>query len=258
MDDGFEAYLSADDVSFGPADAALLRAIAEHGSVSGAASTLGRSRSRSLARLEALEDAYGPLVERRRGGAGGGGSRLTDGARDLLERFDRLWAALSGTAGVEETVMRGVVTRREGELGLVETDAGTVRALVVAARTPDDAANVDAGTPVQVSVPADAVTLHTPADAPRAGATSARNRFEGRVADVDRGEAVVRVAVDASDAGMSGTEDADANASGVGGVTVRLLALVTTESADRLDLSPDDGVVASFKATATRATPVER
>ena len=243
MDDGFEAYLSADGVAFGPADAALLRAVAEHGSVSGAASALGRSRSRSLGRLESLEEAYGPLVERRRGGAGGGGSRLTDGARDLLERFDRLWAALSGTAGVDETVMRGFVTSREGELGLVETDAGAVRALVVASRAPDDPADVDEGTPVQVSVPADAVTIHAPDDAPPAEATSARNQFAGVVADVDRGEAVVRVVVDV---------DADGDA------PVRTLALVTTESADRLGLAPGDDVVISFKATATRATPVER
>lgn len=239
MDDGFEAYLSADDVAFGPADAALLRAIAEHGSVSGAASALGRSRPRALGRLESLEEAYGSLVERRRGGAGGGGSRLTDRARDLLERFDRLWAALSGTAGVDETVIRGEVTRREGELGLVETDAGTVRALVVTARATDDRTDVDAGAPVQVGIPADAVTLHAPADAPPAEATSARNQFAGAVAQVDPGEAVVRVAVD------------------VGG-GIRVLALVTTESADRLDLAPGDDVVVSFKATATRATPVER
>ena len=243
MDDGFEAYLSADDVAFGPADAALLRAIAEHGSVSGAASSLGRSRSRSLGRLESLEEAYGPLVERRRGGADGGGSRLTDGASDLLERFDRLWAALSGTAGVDETVMRGAVTRREGELGLVETDAGPVRALVGASRAPDDPADVDVdvGTTVQVSVPADAVTLHAPSDAPPAETTSARNQFAGVVADVDRGEAVVRVGVDVGE-----------------GDPVRMLALVTTESADRLALGSGDEVVVSFKATATRATPVER
>jgi molybdate transport system regulatory protein len=229
MDAEVEARLQAGDVTFGVDDAALLRAIAAHGSVSAAANELGRSRSRALTRLETLESSFGSLVERRRGGSGGGGSQLTDEAHDLLARFDRLRTALSGTAQVDETVFEGEVTERTGELALVETQAGTLRALV------DEAATV--GSTVQVSVRADAVTLHAPDEAPAGGATSARNRFSGTVTGLDAGAAVVRVALDV-------------------GTASSLVALVTVESVERLALAVGDDVVASFKATATRATTV--
>ena len=245
MDAGVEARLQAGDVTFGGADAELLRAVDEHGSVSEAAETLGRSRARALNRLEELEDAFGSLVERRRGGADGGGSRLTADARTLLARFDRLRAALSGTAGVPETVLEGRVVDRDGEVGVIETDAGTVRALLVE-RSPteegpgtESSTELDPESRVQVSVRADTVTLHDPADAPRGGATSARNRFSGTVARVDAGEVIAHVSVDV------GAEDP-------------LRALVTEDSLERLGLEAGTAIVAAFKTTATRATPVGR
>jgi molybdate transport system regulatory protein len=54
--------------------------------------------------------------------------------------------------------------------------------------------------------------------------------------EVVRGEAIGRIAVDV------GTDDP-------------LWALVTTDSIDRLSVAEGDDVVASFKATATRALP---
>jgi molybdate transport system regulatory protein len=243
MDADVEARLQVGDVTFGTADAELLRAIAEHGSVSGATEALGRSRARGLNRLTDLEDAFGSLVERQRGGAGGGGSRLTAEARRLLARFDRLCATLSGTADVAEAVLSGEVIEREGELGLIDVGVGTVRALLVdEAMAVDDGGSsrrLEAGVPVQVSVRADTVTLHDPADAPRGSATSARNRFPGTVSRVDSGESIAHVSVDV-------------------GAGVPLLALVTHDSLDRLGLDAGVDVVAAFKATATRATAAER
>ncbi|WP_224448515.1 TOBE domain-containing protein [Haloprofundus salilacus] len=237
MDGAFEAYLASDDVTFDDDDTELLRAVDDHGSVSGAAAALGRSRARALARLETLESAFGSLVERRRGGADGGGSELTAEAKELLDRFARLRAALSGTAGARETVLYGRLAGVNGELGVVDTDAGPVRALVVGADG-RVAENADSGTPVQVSVRADAVTLHAPDDAPPSAATSARNRFDGVVSALDRGETVATASVDV-------------------GADASLFALVTTESAERLGLDEGASVVASFKATATRATVVD-
>ncbi|MFC7235441.1 TOBE domain-containing protein [Halosegnis marinus] len=222
MDAEFDARLHEGDVSFDARDAALLRAVDEAGSLNAAAGELGRSYARAHERLTALEAAFGPLVERTRGGAGGGGSELTDGARDLLARFDRLRAGFDAVAAVEETVLDGRVTERDGELAAVETAAGTVRALV-----PPGADRV------ALTLRADAVTLHAPAEVPDADATSARNRLAGTVTALDRGAAVVRVAVDV------GADDP-------------LAALVTTDSADRLGLEAGASVVASFKATATR------
>ncbi|MFC7069404.1 molybdopterin-binding protein [Halobaculum lipolyticum] len=226
---GFEASLVADGVTFDGRDAALLRAVAAAGSVSGAAGDLGRSRARALSRLETLETAFGDLVERRRGGADGGGSRLTGNAEALLARFERLTAALAGTAGAAESVFEGVVAGRNGGLAVVDTDAGTLRALAVG--DPDPAP----GDAVQVSVRADAVTLHDPGETPSPDATSARNRFAGVASDVARGDSVAEVRVDV-------------------GAAAPVCALVTVDSAERLGLTAGRDVVVSFKATATRAT----
>jgi molybdate transport system regulatory protein len=238
MDAGFEAHLRADGVAFDGDDAELLRTIDREGSLNRAADALGRSYSRSLQRLTELEEAVGPLVARQRGGSGGGGSELTDEARDLLARFERLRAEFTGTAEVEETVLPGRVVAREGELATVETDAGRVRALAPQNAGPDDGRGDDAED-VQVALRADTVTLHDPADAPAAVATSARNRFEGRVTAVAEAEAVARVTVDV-------------------GAADPLVAIVTTSSVEKLGLEAGTPVVASFKATATRASPRER
>ncbi|WP_273836621.1 TOBE domain-containing protein [Halococcus sp. PRR34] len=227
MDAGFEARLQTDGASFEAADAALLRAVDEHRSLNAAADALGRSFSRAHKRITVLEDEFGALVERQRGGVGGGGSELTDAAHDLLARFDRLQTAYTGTATVEETVLRGQVIDRDGELATVETAAGTVRALAP-----------EATERVQVTLRADAVTLHAPDDIPETGEMSARNRFRGTVVDLDRGETIVRVGVDI-------------------GATEPLAVLVTHDALAALDLVAGDSVVASFKATATRATAVE-
>jgi molybdate transport system regulatory protein len=227
-DAGFDARLQAGGVAFDDRDAELLRAIDEEGSLNAAAAALERSYSRSHERLSELEAAFGTLVERRRGGQGGGGSELTDRARDLLARLDRLESGLSGIAAAEKTVLSGTVVERDGELATVETPVGRVRALV-----PTDP------TDVELTIREDAVTLNDPADAPAAEATSARNRFEGTVGDLRRGRSVARVWV-----GVAPDES--------------FVALVTNESLGRLGLSDGDPVVASFKATATRGVPGER
>lgn len=225
MDAEFDARLTADGVQFDGRDAALLRAIDAEGSLNAAAARLERSYSRAHARLKTLEDAFGDLVERHRGGSGGGGSALTEDATRLLARFDRLRTEFAGVAETTEAVLDGDVASRDGELAVVSTGAGRLRAIV-----PPDAESV------AVVVRADAVTLHAPADAPRADATSARNRFPGEVVAVERGESVSRVSVDI-------------------GAETPVFALLTEDSLERLELGIGSDVVASFKATATRATP---
>lgn len=217
------AALVRSSVEFDDRDAALLREVDRTGSVARAASTLGRSRARALDRIETLEEAFGPLVDRHRGGSDGGGSRLTDPAAELLSRFDRLQAALSAAATVPETVLQGPVEAVDGELAAVETDVGPVWGRH---------AGVAVGRIVQARIRADAVTVLTP-DADRAPhETSARNRLEGVVTDVDAGETVSTVGVK------------------TGGATVR--ALVTVGSVDRLGLSAGRTVLVTWKATATR------
>ncbi len=228
MDDelreGFEVQLAVGDLAVTKRDIELLAAIDDRGSIHAAAAALGRSYAHAQRRIVALEEALGPLTERTRGGSGGGGSSLTDTARELSRRFGRLDAASSGLATVEKTVLEGRVVDRTGELGVVETGIGRLRALV-----PPETESVE------VSIRADAVTLTAPSETPDEDGTSARNRFSGSVRAIETGETIATVAVD------------------VGGETP-LSALVTRSSLDRLGLAPGTEVAVSFKATATRAT----
>ena len=237
------ATLVEGDVEFGADDAALLGAIRRTGSVARAAETLGRSRARALRRIERLEGAFGDLVERRRGGRGGGGSSLTQTGRALLGHYDRLSAAVAAAAGVPETVIEGVVQTIDGELAAVDTAVGMVWGRHdgltvddrVQIRIGADAVTVRSADAVTVQS-ADAVTVRSADDGPSdngpSDETSARNGRHGRVTEIDRGETIHTVTV------------------AVGGEQIR--ALVTDESAQRLGLRVDAAVWLSWKATATR------
>lgn len=223
-----EMRLAVGDAVVTERDVVLLETIEQHGSIHAAAHALERSYSHAQRRVVELEEALGPLVERQRGGSGGGGSSLTEDARELLARFERLETAAEGLTAVEETVLPGTVIERDGELGTVDCDPGRLRALV-----PPE------GETVTVAIRSDTVTLTPPEETPAPDETSARNRFSGVVESVESGESVARVRL------AVGSE-------------VSLAALVTHTSVDRLDLAPGRQVVASFKATATRATPTHR
>ncbi|GAB6860281.1 TOBE domain-containing protein [Haloplanus litoreus] len=223
----FDARIGQGDVTLTERDVTLLRAIDDLGSINAAATSLGRSYSRAQQRIVELEEAFGDLVARTRGGSGGGGSHLTGLARELLNRYDRLSAEFSGVAETAETVLTGRVVDRDGELATVKTVAGTVGALVP---------EYDDGDEVRLTLRADAVTLQSPSRTPDPDRTSARNRLEGTVLSVDAGQAVALVTVD------------------VGG-EVSLSALVTVASVEKLNLHRGTPVVASFKATATRGVP---
>jgi molybdate transport system regulatory protein len=225
MRPGGDPVLEAGGVELDARDVAALRAIDDTGSMNAAADDLGRSYARIQRRVVELEKALGPLVTRTRGGANGGGSTLTTRARRLLDRFERLRAEFDGLARAKESVLCGRVRDRSGALATVETDAGTVTAL-----TPSDADRV------QVGVRSDAVVLTTPEEEPTPDGTSLRNRFSGTVEDVETEAGLARVTVDV-------------------GAETTLAVLITQASVGRLDLKPGRAVVASFKATATRAVP---
>ncbi|QCS44327.1 TOBE domain-containing protein [Natrinema versiforme] len=232
MEKEFDPYLRIDDVAVDRSDVAMLRAIDERGSLSGAAEALERSYPRLQQRVVELEAAIGPLVERTRGGANGGGSSLTGTARDLLARFDRLVAAYEGVARVDETVLSGPVVDRDGELATVATGVGDVLAVV-----PSDAASAS------VTIRSDAVSLHAPSDVPRAEGTSVRNRFPGTVSWLEAGDAVARVGIELGGDGGDKSGNAD---------DTELVALVTRRSVEALGLEPGRSIVASVKATAAR------
>lgn len=220
-----DPFIEIDDVTVDERDVEALRGIAEHGSMHRAADELGRSYARIQQRISELEETLGPLVTRERGGKGGGGSTLTADAHDLLARFDRLRAEFAGLSRAEESVFSGTLVDRDGMLGTVETAAGSLRAI----------ASTDAEA-VQVSVRSDAIGLTTPDEAPQPTETSVRNQFRGTVTDIESTGGICRVTV---------TVEGD----------TPLRTLVTQTSLDTLGLAEGDTVIASFKATATRAIP---
>ncbi len=74
----------------------LLLAIERGGSLNAAATELGISYRKAWAQLQQMEEhAPFALVERSKGGRGGGSTRLTAEAKELLERYARLKSGLN-------------------------------------------------------------------------------------------------------------------------------------------------------------------
>lgn len=224
---GFEPHLAAEGVTVTARDVEMLRAIAEHGSMHRAADALGRSYPHLQRRVVELEDALGTITRRRRGGSDGGGTELTTTAEALIREFARLRSALAGVTAVSESVIDGRVIARDGELGTVRTPAGDL-----SARVPPDADRVE------LALRADAIVLMRPSS-PTREHTSLRNQLEGSVSAIERRDGVAIVTVTVGDG-------------------VDLEAMVTAESVRRLGLDPGRPVVAAFKSTAARPTPVRR
>ena len=75
----------------------LLEAVAESGSLARAAEQLGVPYRTAWHKIRETEERLGMrLLETESGGAEGGGSRLTDEARDLIGRFRRVTAGVAG------------------------------------------------------------------------------------------------------------------------------------------------------------------
>lgn len=75
---------------FGEGPCRLLHAVDETGSLRAASLKMGISYSKSLTTLHRAEKILGyPLTEKNIGGKGGGGSRLTDGAREFMQKYEQ-------------------------------------------------------------------------------------------------------------------------------------------------------------------------
>ena len=87
------------DGRFGPGKADLLAHIRDTGSISAAARRMGMSYRRAWTLLEAVNDLTGiPAVETARGGARGGGARLTARGEALLNAYEHLRDTLNAAA----------------------------------------------------------------------------------------------------------------------------------------------------------------
>jgi molybdate transport system regulatory protein len=70
---------------------ALLRAVAEHGSITQAARAFGMSYKAAWDAIDAMNRTAGaPLVERTSGGRGGGSTRLTPRGERLVQRYEQI------------------------------------------------------------------------------------------------------------------------------------------------------------------------
>lgn len=233
----------------------LLRALEFTGSLHKAARTAGYSYKGAWLVLEhAAKLAHTPLVESSAGGRGGGGSRLTTGARQLMAAWAQLQQRHADFLRTEESWLLdqpGVLgllrrlaimtTARNQFAGKVlDVDAGLVSTLVtlglagqqeLSAALSTAAAQrlgMAVGGEAIAVVKASEVMLVTGMDGWR---LSARNQLAGTIARIDRGAVGALVGV---------------TLPGGAGVT----ASVTLESVDALGLAVGQPATATFKAHA--------
>lgn len=93
------------DIALGPGKAALLDAVARSGSISAAAREMGMSYRRAWLLVDTMNRCFkAPLVEASKGGAGGGGARVTELGLEVLARYRamELKAAASVAAEMRE------------------------------------------------------------------------------------------------------------------------------------------------------------
>jgi molybdate transport system regulatory protein len=83
-----------DQAMLGPGKAALLERIRGTGSIAAAGRSMGMSYKRAWSLVEEMNGAFrDPLVESARGGAQGGGARLTDAGERVLRSYRAIEAA---------------------------------------------------------------------------------------------------------------------------------------------------------------------
>ncbi len=86
--------LRGKDIVIGPGRADLLMHIEATGSIAAAGRAMGMSYKRAWALVEAMNTTFAAvLVEAAKGGAGGGGARLTAAGQGVLEAYRKLQAA---------------------------------------------------------------------------------------------------------------------------------------------------------------------
>lgn len=86
-----QVRLGKEDLFFGPGKARLMEYIEETGSMQEACTKMELSYSKASKMMKKAEKQLGfKLLERRIGGSGGGGSRLTEEGRNLLKKYREL------------------------------------------------------------------------------------------------------------------------------------------------------------------------
>jgi molybdate transport system regulatory protein len=244
----------------GAARIALLAAIRDTGSITGAAKAVGMSYKAAWDAIDTMNNLAGePLVLRATGGKGGGGTTLTPRAIGLIDTFraverehrrfiERASAAIEGFAGHWELIGRiGTKTSARNQLygtvtsvkrGAVNDEVslalpGGQTIVAVLTHESTETLGLAEGAAAFALIKASWVMLLVDETGGAGGKSlklSARNQLRGTVASVKRGavNAEVSLALD-------------------GGTVVT--AIVTNESVDALGLADGQPAIAAFKAS---------
>ncbi|MCX7300725.1 MAG: LysR family transcriptional regulator [Rhodobacterales bacterium] len=95
---------------FGPGKAALLEVIRDQGSITRAGKAMGMSYKRAWSLVEEMNGMFAePLVESSRGGADGGGARLTQAGVTVLAAYRALEQKAAEAGVAEMAVLRGLL-----------------------------------------------------------------------------------------------------------------------------------------------------
>jgi molybdate transport system regulatory protein len=96
----------------GPGKIALLEEIERSGSISAAGREMKMSYRRAWRLVEDLNHDIGAVVEAAAGGVGGGGARLTEAGRTLVQQYRALEQAASTTAHPHLDVLTEIIGPR--------------------------------------------------------------------------------------------------------------------------------------------------
>jgi molybdate transport system regulatory protein len=111
--------LMGSSIAMGPGKADLLQAIADEGSITRAARRMGMSYRRAWLLVETMNRCFrAPLIEASRGGAGGGGARLTPLGHQALARYRAMEVKAQDNLARDMAEFRKLLdTRAKGRTG---------------------------------------------------------------------------------------------------------------------------------------------
>jgi len=245
--------LGSDRLGLAAAQIALLQAIDESGSITAAAKKVGISYKTAWERIEALNNLSSrPLVERSAGGAGGGGTQITEYGRRIINGFlameaehaaflKRLSEKVSSLDDVARFMnvgtlktsarnqFRGVVTAiRPGTVSsLVQMSIGDFLSIeVTITEESRKMMSLSVGDACFALIKSSSVLLSKEPQA----RVSARNRLRGTIDRITRGMVNSDVVIN-----LGGSKS--------------LSATITNESVDDLSLSVGDDICALIKAS---------
>lgn len=121
MEPDARLYLLSDEEEglFGDGRWRLLAAVKEHGSIQEAARALGRGYRKAWGDIKSAEEAFGrAIVSKRRGGAAGGATELTEFGLRLLDAWEKYRSEVRSSMGEAfERNIKPIIAAKDDERG---------------------------------------------------------------------------------------------------------------------------------------------